>query len=294
MIYFHLPGFYINYKLNKIFVEYFYKNRNYFNENIEIGSIYDSFPGCSWNGGRDVLNNYSLPTKNNIILTLKTFNDFNIPCRLTLTNNLVTEEMLTDTIGNTILKIASQNKLNQVLISSDILKNKIIEEYPNMKIISSTTKNIVVLSDLENELNNKDYFLVVPNIIFNNTKELLNISKPEKCEILLNDTCYFNCPLRQQHYFLKNKNNSQGQNTEQLECIYQQLKEKSFYELLKENPSHITKEQLYNNYYPSGFKNFKIVGRECNDFEILEFYLYYMAKPEYINEIRYQILRRIK
>ena len=290
MINFYIPGFFLNFQLNYNFLTYFFENREQFYDNINIGGIYDSFPGCEWNGGRIKLESYSLPTQSNIINTIKYFNQLNIPCCFTFSNNLINKEDLDDVIGNFILKIA-YNNINQIILSNDLLKEKIKKEYPNYKLISSTTKILNNINLLENELKNEDYYLVVPDISLNNTDELFNISQPQKCEILLNDTCFGKCPYRKDHYIHIDKT-IKKQNVEKYICQYQTLKRKNFYELLESNPSHITKEKLYGTYIEKGFNNFKIVGgRECNDFEILEFYLYYMAKPEFINTIRYNILR---
>lgn len=287
MINFHIPGFYLNYELNKKYIEYFLQNKNQFYSDIKIHSIYDSFPGCSWNGGRNILNNYSLPTEQNIKATISTFNNLNINCSFTFTNLNITTNQLNDPIGNFILN-ESKNYTNSVIISNDILAKYIKSNYPSFSLISSTTKVLNTIQDLELELEKGYYDLVVPNIKFNNTKELFNISSPSKCEILLNDTCYANCQFRKQHY------ESITNNQEFFPCRYPELKAKSFYGLLKTNPSHITREDLYQKYVPAGFTHFKIMGRDCTNAEILEFYLYYMAKPEYIDEIRYQIMRTIR
>ena len=62
MINFYLSGFYTNFKLNKIYITYCLENKEKFYDNINIGAIYDNFPGCSWNGGRIMNYKYSIPT----------------------------------------------------------------------------------------------------------------------------------------------------------------------------------------------------------------------------------------
>ena len=78
------------------------------------------------------------------------------------------------------------------------------------------------------------------------------------------------------------------------ECIHPEIKEKTFYELIKTNPSHITVGDLYNKYVPAGFRHFKMIGRSDWDLAIAEYYLYYMVKPEYQTEVLSQLIRFIK
>jgi hypothetical protein len=43
----------------------------------------------------------------------------------------------------------------------------------------------------------------------------------------------------------------------------------------------ISVEDLYNKYVPAGFNIFKLNGRHTGDKNALDYYLYYMVKPEY-------------
>lgn len=292
MINFHLPGFYTNYLLNNVFIDYFLTHKDQFYENINIASIYDSFPGCKWNGGRIINFKYSLPTEDNIKNTIKAFNDKNIPCRFTFTNNKIEEEDLNDIIGNFLLQYCN-NSINQILVSSEILEEKIRKEFPSYKIVSSTTKNIKDVLLLNKELE-KNYFLVVPDIFFNNNFFLLDqINHKEKCEILLNDTCYYNCPNRKEHYEFNGLANKGLVNPCDFHCSYPEIKDQCFYELLETNNSHIKVEDLYNKYIPTGFTNFKIMGRDYSDAMILEFYIYYMVQPQYKDLVRNKIIQEL-
>ncbi|WP_347492698.1 hypothetical protein [Ruminococcus flavefaciens] len=42
-----------------------------------------------------------------------------------------------------------------------------------------------------------------------------------------------------------------------------------------------------------GFNQFKIEGRTFDIFNLMEHYLYYMVKPEYINKARLTLLRNM-
>lgn len=296
-IYFHIPGFFHHYGFNLLFVEYFKNNREKFYDNIEIGSIFDSFPGCIWDGGRI----FGKELDNNLILhplkiqqIINDFNKYGIPCRFTFSNSLIEEKHLSDPLGNMILQLA-YNGNNQVIVNSPIFEKYIRNNYPKFPLISSTTKVIRNILDLQKELE-KDYFLTVVDISFNNEPELFKINHKEKCEILLNDSCDPCCKCREEHYRIHSKINLR-ENLDTISpfrCIHPEIKEKSFYELLKTNPSHITVEDLYAKYVPAGFRHFKTIGRTDDDIAIAEYYLYYMVKPEYKAEVLSQLIRFVK
>lgn len=297
-IYFHLPGFYHHYTFNLLFLSYFINNKKKFYDNIQIGSFYDSFPGTIWDGGRvfgEEIHNETSLSPQIMQQILNSFNSYDIPCRFTFTNSLLTKNHLNDIIGNISLQLA-YNGNNQVTINSDILENYIRERYPKFPLISSTTKVLRDnISSLENELN-KDYFLVVPDYSFNNTDELFKISNKEKCEILVNDSCHPKCEYRKRHYQLYSKVNIERSLNclNDFSCAYPDIKNQSFYKLLKNNPAHITVDNLYNKYVKAGFRNFKIIGRTDEDSSVMEYYLYYMVKPEYKQEIFSEMIMWLK
>ena len=55
---------------------------------------------------------------------------------------------------------------------------------------------------------------------------------------------------------------------------------------VRQHSTHITPEDIYNKYVPMGFRQFKIEGRTANIFNLMEYYLYYMVKPEYKDKAR--------
>ena len=57
--------------------------------------------------------------------------------------------------------------------------------------------------------------------------------------------------------------------------------------------NHITPDEIWNKYVPMGFTQFKIEGRTFDLFNLLEHYLYYMAKPERKDEARLSFLRNL-
>lgn len=292
-IYFHLPGFYHHYGFNLLFIKYFKNNREKFYDNIEIGSVFDSFPGTKWDGGRAFSNETALHPLA-ISKIISDFNSINVPCRFTFSNSLIQKEHLDDPIGNLVLHIAYNYK-NQVIINSPVLEEYIRKTYPKFPIILSTTKVIRDIKDLQDNLN-KNYFLVVSDISFNNTNKLFNVKHKDKCEILLNDSCPPRCECREKHYkIISQVNLSEDLETIPLfHCIHPEVKDQLFCELLKTNSSHVTVDDLYKKYVPAGFKHFKMIGRSDLDISIAEYYLYYMVKPEYKTEVLSELIRFTK
>jgi collagenase-like PrtC family protease len=178
-----------------------------------------------------------------------------------------------------------EDGINEVLVNNDLMEQYIRTNYPKYPIISSTTKRITTLEKLQEELE-KDYKLVVLDYDFNNQWDVLaSISHPEKCEILINPVCNPRCPLRTEHYKeigLKQKGVEMEGNPQVDNCQAQYRKMNEVQKL----PTFISREDLWNKYVPMGFKHFKIEGRATCPLKPIEWYLYYMVKPEYYDEER--------
>ena len=90
--------------------------------------------------------------------------------------------------------------MNEAIVFSSLLEEHIRKHHPNMKITSSTCKQIRDLPTLESELE-KDYSLVVLDYNYNNDFDTLaKIPHKDKCEILVNAVCTPNCQRRGEHY----------------------------------------------------------------------------------------------
>ena len=52
MINFHIPDFYWYEELNQTLIFLMEKYKDYFYDDVSVGSIYGTFPSAIWNGGR--------------------------------------------------------------------------------------------------------------------------------------------------------------------------------------------------------------------------------------------------
>lgn len=285
---FHLPDFVRHFKLNMILLEMLNRQPEIFYDGVEIASVYGTFPGSVWNGGRSFSGKIDAKSVQGI---LEKFNSRNIPLRFTFTNPHVGPEHLRDPFCNTCMKMAD-NGMNEVIVVSPLLEDYIRNRYPNFKITSSTCKQIEDMDKLCEELE-KDYNLVVLDYNWNNKFEILEkIPHKEKCELLVNACCTPNCKRRKEHYDFVGeyqikitehmKHPDEPFNFRDFECLQMGM---ALYQTI-DYPTHISPKDIYNRYVPMGYENFKIEGRSVPDINILEAYVYYMIKPEYRDEAR--------
>ncbi len=291
---YHLPSFTDHYSLNILIADYIKQKPEYFRDNIKIASVFGSFPGTMWNGGRNVHGPYNPKMDAKI---LEAFNSRGIPLRFTFTNPVLTEAHIKDDFGNEMLKMAD-NGMNEVIVMSPILEQHIRENFPNYKITSSTCKQIRDMNDLNAELD-KDYNLVVIDYNWNNKfDQLEQIKDKARCEVLLNACCRPNCPRRGEHYasigktqidICKAARSPIALNNvviEEFNCDYTN---NDIYDLSKYT-TYISPESIEKDYIPMGFNQFKLEGRTIGDVKMLEMYVHYLAKPEFRDKARLELL----
>ena len=282
-IYWHLPGFCYFRLLNQVLMNLMKDYPDCFREGYCIGSVYGTFPGAIWNGGRAV---FGITGKDDIAAILKIYNSRGIPVRFTWTNSLLEEKHVYDTYCNLIMKLAD-NGMNQVLVNQPVLEDYIRRNYPDFKLISSTTKRITDVKGLREELD-KDYFLVVLDYDLNHNEEVLSAiqDKADRIEILVNEVCYPGCPKRSEHYRQQSRMQLEYDINTSFPCP-NKTRERKFAEC-KDRPAFISNEQIQQ-YADQGFVNYKIVGRGMPMDFVKESYLYYLAKDDARSFIRDKI-----
>ena len=282
--FYHLPGLFEFYELYRIFLPLFREHREYFYDWCEIGSIYGAPSDCIWGGGRTSFG-YSDPKE-----VLDLMREYGISARLTFSNSLLREEHLTDKKCNELCKMfeCSHSPQSGVIVHSDLLLNYLQKNYPDLYLISSTTKVLTDFQDFLTEVNREDFRYVVPDFRLNKQFEKLDLMsqhQKDKVEFLCNECCWFGCKDRKTCYESVSRKNL-GEAVPEFHCTSPDGGDGYRFSKAMENPGFISVDDIQNIYMPMGFSNFKIEGRGLGSALILEFLLYYMTKPEYQLRVR--------
>lgn len=282
--YYHLPGLFEFYEFYSLFLPLYYTNRDWFYDWCEIGSIYGAPGDCIWGGGRVGFGENSPEEIKQLLET------YPVSGRLTFSNSLLKEEHMKDRKCNRLCELF-QNKIkndNGVIVHSDLLVEYLKKEYPNLYLVSSTTKVLTDFDDFKKELEREEFRYVVPDFRLNKQFEKLDRlsqKEKEKVEFLCNECCYFGCVERKLCYETVSRK-CLGEITEDFICSSPGGKEGYLFSKAMQNPGFIGIEDIQNTYLPMGFTQFKIEGRGLGSALILEFLLYYMTKPEHQLEVR--------
>jgi collagenase-like PrtC family protease len=276
-----LPGFYENFKTIIFLHDWMEREPEIFNDGMKITAAYGCFPGNIWNGGRVII---GLASKADIEYAVQEYNSRGIAIRFTYTNPCIEQIHLLDTYCNLCMQLAD-NGMNEVLVNSPLVEDFIRANYPDYKIISSTTKCLYDSAAIRAELE-KDYHLVVLDSAMNNTDELFSLDYHDKIELIVNHYCADNCPRRKEHYSLVGKAQLEYAS---LNFPCENIK-RSFAEI-QNNHSFISPSMIYDRYLPAGFHNFKLDGRGFRKEKVIESFAYYLAKPEFQGRVRDELMK---
>lgn len=284
---YHLPGLFEFYELYKVFLPLFREHRKWFYEWCDIGSIYGAPSDCLWGGGRAAFGDADVDD------VMGLMREFEISARLTFSNSLLKEEHLKDKKCNKLCeKFANYESgpgtRNGVIVYSDLLAKYLKEKYPELYLVSSTTKVLTDFDDFEAELNRPEFDFVVPdfrlNKILDSLRNLPKLQK-EKVEFLCNECCDFGCKNRKICYENVSRKNL-GEEIADHKCSSPDAAGGYRFSLAMKNPAFIGVQDILETYLPMGFSNFKLEGRGLGSAVVLEFLLYYLTKPEHQLEVR--------
>ena len=287
-IFWHLPGFCYFFYLNQVIIRLMKEFPDKFNEGYRVGSVYGTFPGAIWNGGRMV---FGLTAKGDMEKIISTYNKMDVPVRFTWTNSLLEEKHVYDTYCNLIMDVANNGK-NQVLVNTPVLEKYLKEKYPDFAYISSTTKCITDPARLKEEVD-AGYFLVVLDYNLNHDEAVLKSLSPQadKIEILVDEICFPGCPKRKEHYAEESLKQLTFDRGGVFPCP--NTKTKPRFAECKKRPAFISREEL-SSYVEMGYNNFKLVGRGLPMEMVIDSYMYYLVKPEDEEFIRRRLLQTIE
>lgn len=282
--YYHLPGLFEFYELYKVFLPLFREHKEYFYDWCDIGSIYGAPADCIWGGGRAGFGD------NEPQEVLELMQEYGISARLTFSNSLLREEHLSDRKCNALCKLFEEtgDTQNGVIVHSDLLLDYLKKNYPNLYLVSSTTKVLTDFQEFLKEVKREDFQYIVPDFRLNKSFDKLDKltqTEKDKVEFLCNECCWFGCKDRKRCYETVSRKNL-GENCPEHHCAAPNVEGGYRFSKAMTNPGFISVEDIQNRYLPMGFSNFKIEGRGLGSALVLEFLLYYMVKPEYQIHIR--------
>ena len=283
IVHYHLPGLFEFYELYRIFLPLYREHRDWFYDWCDIASLYGAPSDCLWGGGRAAFSDADVDD------VLELANEFGISARLTFSNSLLREEHLSDRKCNELCKKFSNTSVKSgVIVHSDLLADYLKSKYPELYIVSSTTKVLTNFDDFQAELSRPDFDYVVPdfrlNKAFDKLAALPQVQK-DKVEFLCNECCDFDCKNRKLCYENVSRKNL-GQEVADHKCSSPDAAGGYRFSLAMKNPAFIGLQDIQKIYLPMGFTNFKLEGRGLGSAIVLEFLLYYMTKPESQLQVR--------
>ena len=279
-IYFSIPDFYYHFDINSALLRLMDERPEIVNPGVVIDSVYGSFPNAVWNGGRVCL---GMNDSKNVEDTLAYFNNRGVSVRYTFTNHLIEEKHTHDLWCNLLLDKADNGK-NAIILNSDILNQYIKDTHPGFERISSTTKCLETIEEFNKECE-RDFSLCVLHYDLNNDFDALKlIKRPEKTEILVNESCEEHCKLRQMHYTALARWQMEYKPTGFTSCKYHN------YAATLKRKHYISYQDIVEKYLPMGFTHFKLSGRTTPKYDVVEGYVQYFIRPEFQTEIRLSLL----
>lgn len=285
--YYHLPGLFEFYELYCMFLPLFREHREYFYDWCEIGSIYGAPADCIWSGGRV---EFGEQEPREVLALLQ---EYGISARLTFSNSLLEKDHLLDKRCNDLCALFEKSGeiQNGVIVHSDLLLDYLKTNYPELYLVSSTTKVLTEFQQLLSEVEREEFLYVVPDFRLNKAFDKWNTlseAQKHKVEFLCNECCWFGCKDRKRCYEAVSSK-VLGENAFEHHCTAPDAEDGYRFSKAMTNPGFIGVEDIQNIYLPMGFSNFKIEGRGLGSALILEFLLYYMTKPEYQLHVREKI-----
>ena len=303
MIEFYLPQIHDSglFDFNKFFFDLYKNNKDYFNDDVFINSVYGCFNNSPWTGGR----------KNNLSFVLDVeqckkkldyIESLGIKIRFVFSNSLINKKMLDDKVSNELVSYANKNG-NYIILLSDLLYDYLKERYKNYKYVLSMTALITDINKY-NELTKKYDMVVLDWRLNKSIEKLKTIEDKDKIEIIANMLCTTNCDNVVAHYTSVDIINATGLKIKQKKICKMSDKIRvsnssyfdyiiSTYKNKSSVNSVITLDEIYK-YRDMGFKTFKLIGRdETHIGPMFISYMYYLIKKEKWNNV-FDMLRKTK
>ena len=283
---YHLPGLFEFYELYRVFLPLYRAHRDWFYDWCEIGSIYGAPADCLWGGGRA---GFGESTAREVLALVQ---EYGVSARLTFSNSLLRPEHLADRRCNALCALFVQSRVpSGVIVHSELLTDYLRTRYPQLYLVSSTTKVLTEFAQLEAETARPEFRYVVPDFRLNKAfAQLAGLPQAQKAkvEFLCNECCWVGCTDRRRCYENVSRKNL-GEPCPDHRCNAPGAEEGYRFSKAMANPAFIGVEDIRSIYLPMGFSQFKIEGRGLGSALILEFLLYYLTRPEHQLQVREEI-----
>ena len=167
---YHLPGLFEFYDFYRAFLPLYRRHREYFYDWCDIASLYGAPEGCLWGGGR--IGSGNCDPRDVLALT----REYGISARLTFSNSLLRPEHLADRGCNRLCRLfaGSAGPQNGVIVHSELLLEHLRSVYPELYLVSSTTKVLTDFAALRQELERPEFRCVVPDFRLNRAFDRLD------------------------------------------------------------------------------------------------------------------------
>jgi len=181
--------------------------RDYIKDNINFDSVFGVFAGADKiAGGRFLCYQPELyPSQQDMIDTVKFYNDNNVSVRYTFSNLVATEKHLDDPMVNFALDIA-HNEMNGIIVGNPVIENYIRTTFPKYKIISSITNWNTTKDYARSELDRGVDMLVLNSALIRDY-DFIKTLDLSRVEIMINDGCVRKCANRFEHYSMESHMN---------------------------------------------------------------------------------------
>lgn len=278
---FSIPGYYKKFPQVVKLVEYTKQFPEQFYPDRILDSSYDANDETTvWQGGRGWIPVKFTPME----IVLQMLPDLKL--RHTFTNCLITEDLLKDYRCNYFLQNYVRPQ-DEVIAASPLLIDYLNKNYPEIKVIYSTTMNITDIDKI-NEITKNNIYVLNYNCN-NNNNYLKQLKHLNNIEVLCGEPCIPNCPNRALHYEVISKKylGIKDERIRQIEdfCPRPRTPYTEFIKL----PHAVTNERI-EELSSMGIQYFKISGRLIKVPDWLGIILYYIALPEWREYIYAKLL----
>lgn len=163
----------------------------------KLNAVYDNHPGLLWGGGRAAYPlDYPLEASADLITNF--WNEqMGVDFYLAFNNTKLEVKHLADEDCNWLLE-QCHRKGNGVIIASDVLRDHVKSNYPKYTLVSSICKVKKTVEEYREALQQFDVVVLHPDQ--NGDFGLIKQLDVARMEVLVNEPCIRNCPLRQRHY----------------------------------------------------------------------------------------------